>query len=322
MPFRSKIFLGFTVLCVSFLLWGCGGNLSWNTFSVDSWMYQLQNADPLEISSTNFDLVVIDYSRDGTEDHKYSPQDIDIIKNADKIPIAYISIGEAEDYRFYWEDYWDYNPPAWLGRENPNWPGNYAVKYWYAEWKSIIHTYLDKVLSQGFMGVYLDKIDEFEYWSSSEGGYILTREEAARRMIDLIYDIAVYCKSKTNGEFYVILQNGEALWQYDEDNKLHDVVWGWAVEDLFYNAISSDYIVAVPYEERRIRQQYLDDFKSETDGLVFVVDYVDDGSGYKGENKDRIDDFVKKAKDEGYIPYVAFSDRELDKIDFVNDLVK
>jgi len=35
---------------------------------------------------------------------------------------------------------------------------------------------------------------------------------------------------------------------------------------------------------------------------VFSVDYVDDGSGYVGENKDRIDDYYSKALAKGYIP--------------------
>ncbi len=90
----------------------------------------MQNANPDEI----------DYSRDGTNEKRY------------KI--------EAEDYRFYWKSEWDSVPPDWLGEENPEWHGNYAVKYWYKEWKDIIFQYLDTVISQGFMGVYLDKIDD------------------------------------------------------------------------------------------------------------------------------------------------------------------
>jgi endo-alpha-1,4-polygalactosaminidase (GH114 family) len=31
--------------------------------------------------------------------------------------IAYMSIGEAEDYRYYWKEEWKNNPPEWLGEE-------------------------------------------------------------------------------------------------------------------------------------------------------------------------------------------------------------
>ncbi|MBD3286479.1 hypothetical protein GF359_07950, partial [candidate division WOR-3 bacterium] len=49
---------------------------------------------------------------------------------------------------------------------NPDWKGNYLVRYWEEEWKAIIFgtdsSYLDAVINQGFDGVYLDKIDSYE----------------------------------------------------------------------------------------------------------------------------------------------------------------
>jgi len=132
--------------------------------NITSWAYWLQNASPEEIAKGGFKLIVIDYSRDGSDDGAYSREEIESIKHAGKIPIAYISIGEAEDYRFYWNESWFENPPDWLGPENPDWEGNYAVKYWDERWKRIVFAYLDRIISQGFSGVYLDKVDEFEYW--------------------------------------------------------------------------------------------------------------------------------------------------------------
>src|ERR1035441_4370636 len=38
--------------------------------------------------------------------------------------IAYLSIGEAEDYRAYWQSSWNTNAPAFLLGENPEWKGN------------------------------------------------------------------------------------------------------------------------------------------------------------------------------------------------------
>jgi len=79
-----------------------------------------------------------------------------------------MSIGEAEDYRYYWKAEWKTNPPSWLAEENPNWPGNYKVRYWNEDWQNIIYgnndSYLRKILDAGFDGVYLDIIDAFEYF--------------------------------------------------------------------------------------------------------------------------------------------------------------
>ena len=114
------------------------------TSGITNWGYQLQNADPDQISHSGFDLIVIDYSLTGTEEGEYSESQISGIKDRGKFPIAYLSIGEAEDYRFYWNSKWKNSPPDWLGDENPDWEGNYKVKFWKQDWKSIVYLYLDK----------------------------------------------------------------------------------------------------------------------------------------------------------------------------------
>jgi len=85
-----------------------------------------------------------------------------------RLVVCYMSIGEAEDYRYYWKNSWKRGDPEWLYKENPDWEGNYKVKYWMDEWKQIIfgeeNAYLDKILDSGFDGVYLDIIDAFEYF--------------------------------------------------------------------------------------------------------------------------------------------------------------
>ena len=79
-----------------------------------------------------------------------------------------MSIGEVEDYRYYWQADWNTTNPSWMDAENPDWPGNFKVKYWDSEWQSIIYgndqSYLKKILNTGFDGVYLDIIDAFEYY--------------------------------------------------------------------------------------------------------------------------------------------------------------
>ena len=87
---------------------------------------------------------------------------------ARRLVIAYMSIGEAEEYRYYWQEGWRAGNPAWIHRENPAWKGNYKVRYWEAAWQSIIFgnpdAYLDRILAAGFDGAYLDIIDAYEYF--------------------------------------------------------------------------------------------------------------------------------------------------------------
>jgi cysteinyl-tRNA synthetase len=85
-----------------------------------------------------------------------------------RLVICYMSIGEAEDYRYYWNSAWQNNKPSWLEAENRDWPGNYKVKYWDSAWQEIIFgnndSYLNKILNTHFDGVYLDIIDAFGYF--------------------------------------------------------------------------------------------------------------------------------------------------------------
>lgn len=122
------------------------------------------------LRATNYDLLIIDlFFNDGTA---FSPQEIASLKikanGGKRLVVSYISIGEAEDYRYYWNTEWGTDKPEWLESENPEWEGNYKVKYWEKDWQQIIYgnedSYLKKIIDAGFDGAYLDIIDAFEYF--------------------------------------------------------------------------------------------------------------------------------------------------------------
>lgn len=126
------------------------------------------------ISQTNYDMIIMDlYHNEET----YTNTEIEQLKTKQnggkRLVICYMSIGEAEDYRFYWQSDWSNNKPDWLESENPNWPGNYKVRYWEQEWKNIIYgnenSFLKKIVNAGFDGVYLDIIDAFDYFEQEYG---------------------------------------------------------------------------------------------------------------------------------------------------------
>lgn len=122
------------------------------------------------VTATNYDLVIMDlFFEDATA---FTSTEINQLKNkangGKRLVISYMSIGEAEDYRYYWQANWNANKPVWLDKVNPDWPGNFKVKYWNQEWQNIIYgndnSYLKKILDANFDGVYLDIIDAFEYY--------------------------------------------------------------------------------------------------------------------------------------------------------------
>ena len=112
-------FLWMTILvgfCIS--LCGCSQispEPDW--LSVQSFLYQLQRAHPDRIGETAFDLVVVSFSATGS-----SPEVIPALKNSPggpKIVLCYMSIGQAERYRWYYQPEWGKNPPEWMGEPDP-----------------------------------------------------------------------------------------------------------------------------------------------------------------------------------------------------------
>ncbi len=110
--------------------------------AIRSWGYQLQHLDLSRAAESPFDLLVIDPSRDGSDEGTLTAAEVARLKvkpdGTRRLVVAYLSIGEAESYRGYWQASWKKQKPAWLLAENPEWKENYAVCYWDPGWQSIM----------------------------------------------------------------------------------------------------------------------------------------------------------------------------------------
>lgn len=125
------------------------------------------------LAVTNYDLIIMDAFY---EDELLSSADLHQINTkangGKRLLVSYMSIGEAGDFRYYWQPSWRTGNPEWIDDENPNWEGNYKVHYWDSQWQKIIYgdedSYLQKILDTGFDGVYLDIIDAFWYYENRD----------------------------------------------------------------------------------------------------------------------------------------------------------
>lgn len=179
-------------------------------------LYQLQGLDIGQVAASSYSLVVTDYSHDGTAAGEWTPAEIERLRDGGKRTVlAYLSIGEAEDYRYYWQPSWRKQPPSWLGSINPDWPGNYKVRYWDPAWQALLFgsdgAYLDRILAQGFDGIYLDIVDAYEYWGPDGKNQ---RPTAAADMVTLVQALADYGRQRRPG-FLVYPQNGAGLGAID-----------------------------------------------------------------------------------------------------------
>jgi cysteinyl-tRNA synthetase len=262
--------------------------------AVNDFLYQLQRARPERIGETAFDLVVISISaaggkRDVIENLKHSP-------GGEKIVLCYMSIGQAEDYRFYWQREWSENPPAWLDEPDPDWAGDFWVRYWDPGWQAIIYgsagSYLDRIIELGFDGVYLDRVDA--YWYYEDKG----RESAAREMADFVIALAEYARRQHPG-FRVFPQNAEELGDLFPDYL--ETVTGIGIEDLYYG-YPRDHEPS-PAGWTAEREAILDRWVA-ANKLVLTVDYT--------ARPEQIAGAYDRARARGYVPYVT--DRSLGRL--------
>jgi cysteinyl-tRNA synthetase len=198
-----------------------------------------------KLAQSERDWIVLDAAF--SSDEPWTPADLKSIragKSGRKV-IAYLSIGEAEDYRPYWQRAWDANKdgkpdtnaPAFLLAENPDWEGNYQVKYWHAEWQKLILAAVDRAMAQGFDGLYLDVVDGFETFEQDGKDFIddrvnpETKQSYRRDMVDWVKTIAARAHA-TNASALIIPLNGAQL---PANADFVSTVDGIGVEDLFSN---------------------------------------------------------------------------------------
>jgi len=130
-------------------------------------------------------------------------------------------------------------------------------------------------------------------------------------MIEFVKEIAYYWRVvKGKPDFYIVPQNGERILEYTIDGSYLRTIFGIGVEDIWYNGLTPN-----PPEEINERMKYLDIIRN-TSKLVFSVEYIDDESRYSGENKKRIDDYLKKLLQR----VIARSDRELDELNIIEGI--
>ena len=269
---------------------------------VESWAYQLQELDLDAVAADpTFDLIVMDASADGSEAGRWTPQQVAQIAAAGKIPVAYFSIGEAEDYRGYWQASWLTDPPPWLGPENPDWPGNYKVRFWEPDWQAIVFDELRRIADQGFAGVYLDIIDAYWYWSEEEG----SRPQADADMAALVAAIADSLRAWAGPTALVIPQNGEFLPVEDDvegvwDNRWWQAIDGIGVEDVFCPGdADEDNPIAPDTERLEMLAEYREHGKA-----VLSVEYLTQPAA--------IAQYRQAALARGFIPYATV--RALDEL--------
>lgn len=282
---------------------------------VDSWAYQLQNIHLDDLASSDYDLLVIDPADD--DGRPFTQEQIRPLQAGDRLVLSYLSIGEAETYRPYWDPAWiegtpcdaPLSPaaPGWLDPANPDWCGNYAVRFWDEGWQAIVFEALDAVLAAGFDGVYLDKVDIFYYWLGEEAlGASTARPTAGPEMAAFVRAIADYGRARSP-DFIVVPQNAPEIIAYLDATQRAaylSAIDGLGVEDTFF------------YPRGGIETGNNPPYNPQTDVLALLEVYQAAGVPILAVDylsaPGKVDRFTEEARGRGFVPYTAT--RQLDSL--------
>ena len=136
----------------------------------DSSAFGRQDQYALTLHENNFDVVITDvFHRTGEPLTKQAVETLKYKKiGAKRLVLAYVNIGTAASYHYYWRPHWTEGSPLWINALYPGDPDRYFVEYWSPEWQQIItgdtETYIYGVIAQGFDGVVLDGIESFRFF--------------------------------------------------------------------------------------------------------------------------------------------------------------
>ncbi len=259
---------------------------------VNDYIIQLQRPRAARLGATAYDLIIADISLAGSR-----RETIEGLQNSEggpKLVVAYMSIGQAANFQYYWQPEWKRGSddwPEWADAPDGTWGGDLWVHYWDPGWQGIIlsgdDAYIDRIIDLGFDGVLLDRVDAATYYE------LLGRETAYAEMAEFVTAIADHARQRSPG-FGVFTINGEDIPFPVPERSYMETVTGILVEDLYYGyprdhaASPSDWTVA--------RERDLDRWVA-ANKLVLTVDYT--------LVPEQIDDAYQRSSARGYIPFAA-----------------
>jgi cysteinyl-tRNA synthetase len=288
-----------------------------------------------QLADSDVDWLILEPTKHGDLASSFTAQEIEQIRSGGNCPkkiLAYLSVGEAESYRDYFNASWldaNDNPipgiaPDWLGSTNPDWEGNYKVRYWMLDWQHLIvgtdagphNSPYDAIIDAGFDGVYLDIIDAYYYWSSPNGVVERPRAQARSEMIDFVEEIAHHARVVRGvSDFMVFPQGGADIIRNDDDQLDQETadyfaaISGIGREDVWFDELSPQLAGETQYTLDQLHE-----YQSNGE-VILITDYLVNRSNQTPANNNaRAQAFRDQIANEGFIGYAAYNDRALDAI--------
>lgn len=150
-------------------------------FLRDSAAFGRQDEFALKMHDTNFDLIIVDVFHGRSPFGKRTVETLKYKKTgAKRLVFAYMDIGTASSYHYYWKPNWREGSPGFITQPTPKNPDKYLVEFWNPNWKSVIfgnnQSYVYGLVKQGFDGVLIDGLTAATYFAAGEEGDLSTTD--------------------------------------------------------------------------------------------------------------------------------------------------
>ncbi|MBF0423827.1 MAG: endo alpha-1,4 polygalactosaminidase [Magnetococcales bacterium] len=258
--------------------------LTWiNVAFANSWVVYYADKEP-ESRFESYSLIVFD---------SMSHPPLQRLKERGKTILGYLSLGEVENHRPYYQTALERNL---LLMENKNWPGSYMVDVRNPIWtQMVIETLVPEILQQGFHGIFIDTMDNPGYLESLDPERFAGMRQGG---IDLIRAIRRHYP-----QVPIMINRGFDLLEhllYDVDMILAESIRS------HYDAASQTYVLTPDAEYNAILDQ-LQRFKEIRPNLnLFSLDY------WLPSDIPGLVAIYRQQRSHGLLPYVAT--RELNQV--------
>jgi len=258
------------------------------------WILFTNGSDINQLLSIKSNIVVSDYSADGTEKTEFSYSDISQLKSTGKKVFAYVNLGIAENWRFYWKNL---NKSIILSPLE-GWKGEYYVKYWYREWYDVMRNYLNRVKKSGFDGVMFDWTNVYKHETLQK----ITGKSEKDLKIAMFELINTLTRDFNNFQFALV--NGEEI--LNDYPILVNRVKYVVVESLFFDRLKPNTLSDAFQQRIKILTNV-----QKMGVTVLSVEYIDNGNPFDKENVQRINQYIELAKKYNFLYYIARYDMKL-----------
>jgi uncharacterized protein (TIGR01370 family) len=247
------------------------------------------NADPIK-------KWVIDYSRDNPS-KEFKPYqllvldntshiNLNLFKRKHKILLGYISLGEVENIRSYYDQS---KKDGYILDENKNWPGSFYVDVRNPKWtKLVISKVIPSILSQGFDGIFIDTIDNPEYLETSNPKKYKNMQLAAINLLIMIRMNFPHIKIMINRGYSLLPDVAKYIDYVLAESLMTDIRF----KDKSYKKRPEKVYLATI---KKLRE--LQDINPKL--LLFSLDY------WNPKDTEEIKAIYKTERENGFIPYVS-----------------